>query len=320
MREVLEKAMPRGNLILSTTDFFFDGTPYENIEAFAAAGRDFGVYAADELVRATDPGRPGERSDRPTRRLSAWRVGRLTRAVSSLATGRGSRPGRPGLSSGSSIVILTNQVALVTGASRGIGRAIGLALAAEGAAVVLTARDVDGLDSARAEIERNGGTCVTVVADLADRGAARAVFDVAIAELGRIDILVNNAGIGSSADPRPVVDYDDAFWELTLYLNLTVPYLLSKYAVGPMIERRHGRIIQIASIAGKIGTVLRSGLLREQARPARADPLPGHRDRRAGRHGQCHLPRPGEHADERQAHRLPRAGASASRSPSSRRR
>jgi len=152
-------------------------------------------------------------------------------------------------------VTLTNQVALVTGASRGIGRAIGLAFAAEGATVVLTARDVDGLGSARAEIERYGGTCVTVAADLADRGAARKVFDVAISELGRIDILVNNAGIGSSADPRPVVDYDDAFWELTLYVNLTVPYLLSKYAVGPMIERGHGRIIQIASIAGKIGTL-----------------------------------------------------------------
>jgi NAD(P)-dependent dehydrogenase (short-subunit alcohol dehydrogenase family) len=150
--------------------------------------------------------------------------------------------------------MLTDQVALVTGASRGIGRAIGLALAAEGASVVLTARDVEDLHSARAEIEGNGGTCLTVAADLADRGAARRVFDVAIAELGRIDVLVNNAGIGSSADPRPVVDYDDAFWELTLYLNLTVPYLLSKYAVGPMIERRHGRIIQVASIAGKIGT------------------------------------------------------------------
>jgi NAD(P)-dependent dehydrogenase (short-subunit alcohol dehydrogenase family) len=151
-------------------------------------------------------------------------------------------------------VRLTDQVALVTGASRGIGRAIGLALAAEGAAVVLTARDIEGLDSARAEIERHGGTCVTVAADLAHRGAALEVFDAAVSELGRVDILVNNAGIGSSADPRPVVDFDDAFWELTLYVNLTVPYLLSKYAVGPMIERRQGRIIQIASIAGKIGT------------------------------------------------------------------
>ena len=150
---------------------------------------------------------------------------------------------------------LENQVALVTGASRGIGRAIGLAFAAEGADVVLTGRDTEGLESARDEIERGGGWCITVAADLAERGAARVVFDATIAALGRIDILVNNAGIGSSADMRPVVDFDDAFWERTLYVNLTVPYLLCKYAVGPMIERRYGRIIQVASVAGKIGTL-----------------------------------------------------------------
>jgi len=149
---------------------------------------------------------------------------------------------------------LADQVALVTGASRGIGRAIGLALATHGAAVVLTGRDVEALESARIEIRRDGGTCVAVAADLSERGGARMVFDTAVSQLGRIDILVNNAGIGSSADPRPVVDYDDAFWELTLYVNLTVPYLLSKYAVAPMIERGYGRIIQIASVAGKIGT------------------------------------------------------------------
>lgn len=149
---------------------------------------------------------------------------------------------------------LADEVALVTGASRGIGRAIGLALAAEGAAVVLTGRDVGELESAREEIERAGGRCATVAADLAQPGAARAVFDHAVAALGRVDILVNNAGIGSSADPRPVVDFDDEFWDRTLFVNLTVPYLLCKYAVGPMLERRHGRIIQVASVAGKIGT------------------------------------------------------------------
>jgi NAD(P)-dependent dehydrogenase (short-subunit alcohol dehydrogenase family) len=149
---------------------------------------------------------------------------------------------------------LADRCALVTGASRGIGRAIGVAFAAEGAHVALTGRDATELDSARAEIERSGGRCTTVVADLGERGAARAVFDAAVAAMGRIDILVNNAGIGSSADPRPVVDFDDGFWERTLYVNLTVPYLLCKYAVGPMLERGDGRIIQVASIAGKIGT------------------------------------------------------------------
>ncbi len=149
---------------------------------------------------------------------------------------------------------LADHVALVTGSSRGIGRAIALALAAEGADVVLTGREAAELASVKEEIERGGRQCAMVVADLAERGAARTVFDGAIAAMGRIDILVNNAGIGSSADPRPVVDFDDDFWERTLYVNLTVPYLLCKFAVGPMIERRHGRIIQVASIAGKIGT------------------------------------------------------------------
>ncbi len=149
---------------------------------------------------------------------------------------------------------LENQTALVTGASRGIGRAIALAFAEEGAAVAITGRDSDGLASTQTEIERGGGRCYTVIADLAIRGAAREVFDAAVGALGRIDILVNNAGIGSSADLRPVVEFDDGFWEQTLYVNLTVPYLLSKWAAKPMIERRHGRIIQIASVAGKIGT------------------------------------------------------------------
>jgi NAD(P)-dependent dehydrogenase (short-subunit alcohol dehydrogenase family) len=150
--------------------------------------------------------------------------------------------------------ILRDQTALVTGASRGMGRAIALAFAAQGADVGITGRDGVELDRLRAEIIAMGGRCVDVVADLADRGAARRVFDEITAELGSIDILVNNAGIGSSADPRPVVDFDDDFWERTLYVNLTVPYLLCKYVLPAMIEARRGRIVQVASIAGKIGT------------------------------------------------------------------
>jgi NAD(P)-dependent dehydrogenase (short-subunit alcohol dehydrogenase family) len=135
-----------------------------------------------------------------------------------------------------------------------MGRAIALAFAAQGADVGITGRDGVELDRLRAEIVAMGGRCVDVVADLADRGAARRVFDEITAELGSIDILVNNAGIGSSADPRPVVDFDDDFWERTLYVNLTVPYLLCKYVLPAMIEARRGRIVQVASIAGKIGT------------------------------------------------------------------
>ena len=150
---------------------------------------------------------------------------------------------------------LQNQTALVTGASRGVGRAIALALAAEGAQVGISGRDEVELERLESEIRGAGGRCISVVADLAQRGAAREVFEQATTALGRIDILVNNAGIGSSADPRPVVDFDDDFWERTLYLNLTVPYLLCKYVLPSMIEIHYGRIVQIASIAGKIGTL-----------------------------------------------------------------
>jgi len=75
------------------------------------------------------------------------------------------------------------------------------------------------------------------------------------AALGRIDILVNNAGIGSSFDPRPLIEFDDQVWDMTLYVNVTVPYLLCKKVLPGMIRRHYGRIINIGSLAGK-GTIL----------------------------------------------------------------
>ena len=75
-----------------------------------------------------------------------------------------------------------------------------------------------------------------------------------MAELGDVHILVNNAGLGSSADPQPVVEYDDDFWQRLLFVNLTVPYLLCKRALPAMIERGAGRIVNVSSINGKIGS------------------------------------------------------------------
>src|SRR5262249_24337076 len=104
-------------------------------------------------------------------------------------------------------------------------------------------------------IRSRGGQGLAVVADLADRAAAgRVVREVAEA-LGPVEILVNNAGVGSSANPRPLVDFDDDFWELTLRVNLTAPYLLCKAVLPAMRARRRGRVINVASINGRVGAV-----------------------------------------------------------------
>jgi NAD(P)-dependent dehydrogenase (short-subunit alcohol dehydrogenase family) len=147
---------------------------------------------------------------------------------------------------------LQNRVALVTGAGRGIGRAIAIALAAEGARVAITARTGAELDEAVGTIRSHGGEAVALSADLANRAAVLDVLPAVTKMLGAVDILVNNAGIGSSANPKPVVAYDDDFWDLTLMLNLTAPYLLSKAALPAMQAKRWGRIINIASINGKV--------------------------------------------------------------------
>jgi NAD(P)-dependent dehydrogenase (short-subunit alcohol dehydrogenase family) len=149
---------------------------------------------------------------------------------------------------------LQGRVALVTGAGRGIGRAIALALAREGARVAATARTRAELDEVTGTIRSGGGESLAVVADLTERAAVPRVVQEVTAALGPVEILVNNAGIGSSANPRPVADFDDAFWDLTLLLNLTVPYLLCKAVLPPMLARRKGRIINVASINSRLGS------------------------------------------------------------------
>jgi len=150
---------------------------------------------------------------------------------------------------------LEGKTALITGASKGIGRAIALAFAAEGADIAATARNEAELASLQTAVTGLGRRCTIIAADLAAPGAAEGIFSHASAALGDIHILVNNAGIGSSASPRPVVDYDDAFWNRVLLVNLTVPYLLIRQVLPQMLERKQGRIINVASIVGKVGLV-----------------------------------------------------------------
>jgi NAD(P)-dependent dehydrogenase (short-subunit alcohol dehydrogenase family) len=148
---------------------------------------------------------------------------------------------------------LAGHVAFGTGGGRGIGRAIAIELARAGSAVAITARTEEEVSSAIAEIESAGGRGTAVVSDLSHRAEPARIVAVIQRALGPIDILVNNAGVGSSIDPRPVVDFSDATWDLTLALNLTAPYLLCKLVLPSMIAKGWGRIINIASIVAKIG-------------------------------------------------------------------
>jgi NAD(P)-dependent dehydrogenase (short-subunit alcohol dehydrogenase family) len=150
---------------------------------------------------------------------------------------------------------LDGRVALITGASRGIGRAIARGYANEGAAVAVTARSAADLESLVQEIRQSGGKALAIPADLADVAVPARVVQQVVASFGTIDILVNNAGIGSSSSPRPVVDFDDAFWHKTLALNLTAPYLLTKAVLPVLLAKKWGRVINIASINGKLPAI-----------------------------------------------------------------
>ncbi len=151
-------------------------------------------------------------------------------------------------------MLLQGKTALITGASKGIGRAIAVAFAQQGAALAVSGRAEDELQTLRTEVSALDGKCVVVPGDLSVNGAAEAIYHEAKESLGPIDILVNNAGMGSSANPKPVLEYDDDFWDLLIFVNLTVPYRLSKLVLPDMLERQRGRIINVASINGKIGS------------------------------------------------------------------
>jgi 3-oxoacyl-[acyl-carrier protein] reductase len=140
------------------------------------------------------------------------------------------------------------KVALITGASRGIGLAIARSLASLGAKVALCARDPEKLGAARNALQKAGATVVAIPADIRDTNAIALLMRETEQSLGPIEILVNNAGIGYFAS---VHEASEANWDAVLDTNLKAVFLLSKAVAPGMIQRRTGHIINIGSLAGK---------------------------------------------------------------------
>jgi NAD(P)-dependent dehydrogenase (short-subunit alcohol dehydrogenase family) len=140
---------------------------------------------------------------------------------------------------------LAGQVALVTGAGRGIGRAVALALAREGAALVLAARSAGELESVAGEIRTHAGRALAVVTDVRHELAVAELVKRALAEHERIDVVVTAAGVAAFG---PVADVKTADWDETLAVNLRGAFLVCRAAVGPMAARRRGTIINVGSV------------------------------------------------------------------------
>lgn len=150
---------------------------------------------------------------------------------------------------------LTGKTALVTGAGKGIGKAVAVSLAKEGVHVALLARTEAQLQEVAQEIEQLGGKATVVAADVADRAAVEAAVAQALAALGSIDILINNAGIGTFAK---LVDMDPAEWERIVQVNLMGTYYTTRAVLPQMIARETGDIINVASTAGQRGAATTS--------------------------------------------------------------
>ena len=147
---------------------------------------------------------------------------------------------------------LTGRTALVTGASRGIGRAVALGLAAAGADVALSARDEERLREVAGEVEGLGRKAVVLPADVTDAEACRRLADDAIGALDHLDVLVNNAGGSSYMGPFTELRFSG--WEKVMRLNVDSIVHLSQAVGRHMLERRSGSVVNVASTAGLAGT------------------------------------------------------------------
>lgn len=147
-------------------------------------------------------------------------------------------------------MMLPDKVAIVTGASRGIGRSIALALAAQGVKVVASARNAEALANLVDEIKGQGGDALAVAGDVAVEADANALVEEAVAAYGQLDILVNNAGITRDGLLLRMKNED---WDAVLDTNLKGAFLCIRAAAKVMSKQRSGRIINISSVVGEMG-------------------------------------------------------------------
>jgi 3-oxoacyl-[acyl-carrier protein] reductase len=145
---------------------------------------------------------------------------------------------------------LEGRVALVTGASQGIGRACALHLARNGASVAVAARNAQKLDELVAEIASTGAKAAAFAMDVVDEEQVKAGIKAALAHFGKIDILVNNAGITRD---QLVMRMKRADWDAVLATNLTSAYLAIQQVIPSMLKQRWGRIVNISSVFGRTG-------------------------------------------------------------------
>lgn len=151
---------------------------------------------------------------------------------------------------------LKNKVAIVTGASRGIGKSIAIALARHGADVVVASRNRDELREVEAQLQRFGCQSMIIPTDLKNEAEINQLVDKTLKIFNKIDILINNAGLGIF---KNVVDFDVSDWDLMWQINVRAMFLCTKAVLPHMIENNQGAVVNIASLAGKNGFATGAG-------------------------------------------------------------
>ena len=144
-----------------------------------------------------------------------------------------------------------DKVAIVTGGASGIGRATALALGVEGATVVVADINLEGADAVACAIRENGGCAQPHRVDVTDAGSARTLVTDTVGAHGRVDILVSNAGWDQA---KPFVDTDEEFWDRVIAINYRGHLAMAKAVLPTMIEHESGRIVTVASDAGRVGS------------------------------------------------------------------